>query len=630
VLELVHRARSRSPVDRSRLTARRLGGAIALAIAAGALAIPPALSAPPPNTNERIVFTRGSDGGETIYSMAPDGRDQIALTPGGPLEQRGSPSPDGTKLLFDGPGAGEDSNVHVMDLRTQVVTQLTDDPHSDDQAAWSPDGTKIAFVRETQAEGEEIWTMNADGSGETPLVAVAGFSGDPAWSPDGTTIAYASEEDGDTEIVTVPAAGGASTQLTTNTESDRDPAWSPDGTKIAYATAVSGFHDVWTMDADGANKAALVTFPQEHDVQPTWSPDGTTIAYAHILEIYSIPAAGGTPTPLTSGSDPAWGYVARIAPRAVTEAARDVTAAGATLAGSVDPEGESTSYAFDYGTTTDYGATTAAGAAGSGRDPVAVSAAVGSLAPGTTYHYRLVATSAGGTTAGEDRIFTTAAGPAPPEPDPPPPEPDPPAGPGPLPPPVVGKLANAKPVSGEVLVAVPRGTGARAAATGDGLKGLDFVPLEEARQVPVGSFFDTTGGTVRLATARGSAGRTQQGTFAAGVFQVLQSRRRKARGLTELRLKGGSFRSCAARRGRSAARVARSRLVRRLRSKATGRFRSRGRHSAATVRGTVWTVTDRCDGTLTRVKRGKVAVRDFRRRKTVLVRAGKRYLARAQ
>jgi ferric-dicitrate binding protein FerR (iron transport regulator) len=48
------------------------------------------------------------------------------------------------------------------------------------------------------------------------------------------------------------------------------------------------------------------------------------------------------------------------------------------------------------------------------------------------------------------------------------------------------------------------------------------------------------------------------------------------------------------------------------------------------VRGTIWTVTDRCDGTLTTVKRGKVAVKDFRRKKTVLVRAGKSYLAKAR
>ena len=45
------------------------------------------------------------------------------------------------------------------------------------------------------------------------------------------------------------------------------------------------------------------------------------------------------------------------------------------------------------------------------------------------------------------------------------------------------------------------------------------------------------------------------------------------------------------------------------------------------MRGTTWTVEDRCDGTLTTVKRGEVAVRDFRLKKTILVKAGKSYLA---
>jgi len=61
-----------------------------------------------------------------------------------------------------------------------------------------------------------------------------------------------------------------------------------------------------------------------------------------------------------------------------------------------------------------------------------------------------------------------------------------------------------------------------------------------------------------------------------------------------------------------------------------GRFRTRGRYSSATVRGTAWTAADRCDGALTTVRRGRVAVRDFKRRKNVSVRAGKSYLARAR
>ena len=46
------------------------------------------------------------------------------------------------------------------------------------------------------------------------------------------------------------------------------------------------------------------------------------------------------------------------------------------------------------------------------------------------------------------------------------------------------------------------------------------------------------------------------------------------------------------------------------------------------MRGTRWVVIDRCDGTLTRVVRGSVTVRDRVRNKTVVVRAGKQYLAR--
>ena len=66
-----------------------------------------------------------------------------------------------------------------------------------------------------------------------------------------------------------------------------------------------------------------------------------------------------------------------------------------------------------------------------------------------------------------------------------------------------------------------------------------------------------------------------------------------------------------------------------MRSNASGRFRTRGRYSAATVRGTIWETIDRCDGTLTKVRRGVVVVRDNRKRRNITVRAGKSYLARA-
>ena len=66
-------------------------------------------------------------------------------------------------------------------------------------------------------------------------------------------------------------------------------------------------------------------------------------------------------------------------------------------------------------------------------------------------------------------------------------------------------------------------------------------------------------------------------------------------------------------RAQSAATKKRSkRKIRQLWGHGNGNFRTGGKRSAATVRGTWWLVTDRCDGTLTRVKVGRVDVRDFR------------------
>jgi hypothetical protein len=198
-----------------------------------------------------------------------------------------------------------------------------------------------------------------------------------------------------------------------------------------------------------------------------------------------------------------------------------------------------------------------------------------------------------------------------------------------LPNPVLGKQVNVARVKGSVRIALPARRSANGSARSS-QKGLRYVPLRQPRQIPIGSFLDTRRGTVRLQSARNARGTRQTGDFTAGIFKTLQSRRRSQRGLTDIVLQG-KFKSCVARgKGAQAHSALSRRRLRRVSGNARGRFRTRGRFSAATVRGTKWTVTDRCDNTLTKVTRGRVAVRDFRRKKTILVRAGKSYIARAQ
>jgi hypothetical protein len=85
-------------------------------------------------------------------------------------------------------------------------------------------------------------------------------------------------------------------------------------------------------------------------------------------------------------------------------------------------------------------------------------------------------------------------------------------------------------------------------------------------------------------------------------------------------------------KGRKAAFASKRRLssavLGRLSANSHGRFTIHGHYSAATVRGTVWSVRDQCNGTLTVVTRGVVSVRDLVRRKTVTLFTGQKYLAR--
>jgi hypothetical protein len=173
--------------------------------------------------------------------------------------------------------------------------------------------------------------------------------------------------------------------------------------------------------------------------------------------------------------------------------------------------------------------------------------------------------------------------------------------PTPVPPPVLNRAVNAVP-SGTVKVKLP------------GTK--RYVALTAGAQLPNGTDVDTRIGRVTIVAARRGGG-SDQAEFSAGLFRISQ-----AAGLTTLKLTEPL--SCP-RRARAAAKKKKSR---KLWGSGSGRFRTTGQFSSATVRGTRWLTQDRCDSTTTRVVTGVVAVRDNSKRKTVTVRAGRSYTAR--
>ncbi len=200
--------------------------------------------------------------------------------------------------------------------------------------------------------------------------------------------------------------------------------------------------------------------------------------------------------------------------------------------------------------------------------------------------------------------------------------------------PVAFKTVNATVVSGDVFVKLPAGAARAAAAKPP--KG--FRRLQGAETIPVGSTLDTAKGRVKLRSASDTRKHVQSGQFFRGRFVVRQVRkprgkakRRSTKLITVLTLSGSSFsKTCKASSSRASASAKRRsrKRVRRLFGDGKGAFRTKGRNAAATVRGTRWSVQDRCDGTLVTVQRGRVSVRDLVKHKTVLVKTGHTYLAR--
>jgi hypothetical protein len=285
-----------------------------------------------------------------------------------------------------------------------------------------------------------------------------------------------------------------------------------------------------------------------------------------------------------------------------TPSAVGLSATGATLQARIVPSVAGTLVAFEYGPSAAYGTRAAASPAILPLSGAMASVHLTGLRPATTYHYRVVLTVAGVDLAGMDNSFKTPAAPEQSK-----------AAKETAPKPVHAPKA---PVLGRTLAA-----GARAGTVRVRKPHGAFVRLTAGADVPSGAIVDATHGTVAVTSALDN-GKTQTAEFSGGRFKVRQSRD----GMVDVYLRG-SIGSCRARTA-SIARKRRPRARRLWGRDHGGRYRTHGANSVATVRGTRWLTRDTCAGTLTKVTRGVVSVRDLRRHRTVTVRAGHSYLAR--
>lgn len=181
--------------------------------------------------------------------------------------------------------------------------------------------------------------------------------------------------------------------------------------------------------------------------------------------------------------------------------------------------------------------------------------------------------------------------------------------------PQYGRSFNLLPISGKVTFRLPKHKG--------------FVPLLTITNVPARTEINALAGTAGIVSARNPANKPQTGKFAGARFVVsyqpptsaTQAKRTRLL-VTQLRLSAPL--SCPRRK---LADNSQGRDTRSLWGNAKGDFRTTGRYASATVRGTEWRTKDTCTSTTVYVRRGRVDVFDFLRRKHSIITTRHSYTA---
>ena len=193
--------------------------------------------------------------------------------------------PDGTFFVY-ARSLASISNIFLQRVGGGNPINLTKDPTLDDsQPAYSPDGQQIAF--RSEREGGGIFLMGSTGESVRRL---SEFGYNPAWSPNGAVIVCATEK-----VENPIKHSGIASQLfritiltgerqIISTGDAVQPSWSPHGTRIAYWGIPPGSAQrvLWTIPANGGTPVP-VTNDAKLNWSPAWSPDGKYLYFSSDL-----------------------------------------------------------------------------------------------------------------------------------------------------------------------------------------------------------------------------------------------------------------------------------------------------------------------------------------------------------
>ncbi|HEY2779641.1 MAG TPA: Tol-Pal system beta propeller repeat protein TolB [Steroidobacteraceae bacterium] len=180
-------------------------------------------------------------------------------------------SPDGRKLALVLSTRDGNLDIYILDLTTQVLTRVTDDPGIDTEPQFSKDGQSIYFTSD-RAGGPQIYKVGIK-PGDKPrrLTFQGSYSARPRISPDESQLAFVIQEDGAYRIATLDLHGHGDVQVLTKGRFDVSPSYAPNGAVLIYASRDKGRGVLALVSADGRVQQRLVSSEGELQ-EPAWAP----------------------------------------------------------------------------------------------------------------------------------------------------------------------------------------------------------------------------------------------------------------------------------------------------------------------------------------------------------------------
>jgi len=179
-------------------------------------------------------------------------------------------SPDGKRLALTLSGGNGNLDIYVLDLTTQALTRITEDPAIDTEAAWSIDGQTLYFTSD-RGGGPQIYAAAAQGGARAKRITFgSSYTARPRVSPDGKMLAVVTQDSSGFRVGVVDLASGQITPLSRGAL-DESPSFAPNGAALIYAGRDRGQSVLAMVSVDGTVSSRLKS-DQGEVREPVWGP----------------------------------------------------------------------------------------------------------------------------------------------------------------------------------------------------------------------------------------------------------------------------------------------------------------------------------------------------------------------